>query len=260
MYNSSIVAGHTFPTFLRETQYANPTNKDRTGWKHGMKTDKHFFDWAGAPDNEGYARAFNNHMRFKTWGLRWHEMPDLMAAIFRDPKLSADQVLIVDIGGGSGHDLVGFRTAHPDMPGRLILQDLPHAIDSADNDELSRHGIEASIHDFFTPEPVHDARVYYLKMVLHDWPDQQCVEILTNIKSAMRARYSRILLNEIIVPDVNARWFETGVDLIMMGVHSSHERREKAWRKLVDEVGGLKVNRIWDVAGAIEKVIEVELL
>lgn len=47
--------------------------------------------------------------------------------------------------------------------------------------------------------------------------------------------------------------------MIMLTCHSAHERREKAWRSLIEEVGGLKVNKIWEVAGAIEKVIEIEL-
>ena len=32
-----------FPDFLRETNYANPTDKDKSGWKYAYKTDQHFF-------------------------------------------------------------------------------------------------------------------------------------------------------------------------------------------------------------------------
>jgi len=251
--------GGELPSYLRKNKYANPTDKDDTPWKYGMRTDKHYFEWLGVPGNEMQAEAFHNHMRFKTWGLRWHAMPDLMSAVFGDMEPSAEDVLIVDVGGSSGHDLVGFRSAHPDMPGRLILQDLSHAIEASNREELGSHSIEAIAHDFFIPEPIAGAKVYYLKMVLHDWPDKQCKEILANIKTAMRPGYSRILLNEIIIPDANARWYETGVDMIMLTCHSAHERREKAWRSLIEDVGGLQVNKIWEVAGAIEKVIEIEL-
>lgn len=251
--------GGELPAYLRQNKYVNPTDKDNTPFKYGMRTEKHYFDWLGEPGHEMYAEAFHNHMRFKTLGLRWHEMPDLMSAIFGDIEPLAEDVLIVDIGGSSGHDLVGFRSGHPEIPGRLILQDLPHAIEATNEEELRSHNIETMAHDFFTPEPIASAKVYYLKMVLHDWPDQQCKEILANIKIAMRPGHSRILLNEIIIPETKARWFETGVDMIMLTCHSAHERRERAWRKLVEDVDGLKVNRIWEVAGAIEKVIEIEL-
>ena len=65
-------------------------------------------------------------------------------------------------------------------------------------------------------------------------------------------------MNEIVIPDEKAGWFETSVDMLMMQVHSAQERREREWIGLVDAVGGLRVKHIWDVDGAVEKVIEIE--
>lgn len=113
-------------------------------------------------------------------------------------------------------------------------------------------------HDFFTPQPVKGAKAYYLKMVLHDWPDAQCREILNNLKPALVPGFSKILINEIVVLDQGADWFSTSVDMLMMIFHSSWERREKQWRELIESVG-LKVTRIWPCGGAPEKLIEVEL-
>lgn len=95
--------------------------------------------------------------------------------------------------------------------------------------------------------------------MLHDWPDASCVEILSNLKPALEKGYSKILINEIVVPDVNAHWFATSVDFIMMACHASQERREKHWRALIESVGGLKLSKIWDCGGAPEKLIEIEL-
>jgi hypothetical protein len=36
-------------------------------------------------------------------------------------------------------------------------------------------------------------------------------------------------LNEIVIPDEKAGWFETSVDMLMMQVHSAQERREREW-------------------------------
>ena len=52
-----------------------------------------------------------------------------------DPHDNSD-VLLVDIGGGTGHDLAAFTAAKPELftplsPYRLILQDLPKTIDLA---------------------------------------------------------------------------------------------------------------------------------
>jgi hypothetical protein len=197
-------------------------------------------------------------MQFKTVGLKWHEVPGIMEAVFGDAKVGKDDVLLIDVGGSGGHDLIDFHKAHPSMPGRLILQDLPTTIQSLDSAALAQQGIEPMGHDFFTPQPIHSAKAYYLKMCLHDWPNPQCIQILSQLKPALKPGYSRILLDEIVIPEEKAGWFETSVDLLMMQVHSAQERREREWMDLVDGVGGLRVRRIWDLEGAVDKVIEIE--
>ncbi|CZR56844.1 uncharacterized protein PAC_06733 [Phialocephala subalpina] len=251
-----------FPDFLRETNYANPTDKDKSAWKYAYKTDQHFFEYVNSPGRERKLEALRNHMQFKTVGLKWYEVPAIMEAVFGDAKVGKNDVdvLLVDVGGSGGHDLIGFHNAHPSMPGRLILQDLPTTIQSLDAAALAQQGIEPMGHDFFTPQPVHGAKAYYLKMCLHDWPNPQCIQILSQLKPALTPGYSRILLNEIVIREEKAGWFETSVDLLMMQVHSAQERREREWVSLVDGVGGLRVTRIWDVEGAVEKVIEIEAI
>jgi hypothetical protein len=62
-----------------------------------------------------------------------------------------DEVLVVDIGGGSGHDLLGLKARHPELKGRLILQELSYMIDQV-ADKLE--GVKPMVHDFRTPQPV----------------------------------------------------------------------------------------------------------
>jgi hypothetical protein len=70
--------------------------------------------------------------------------------------------------------------------------------------------------------------------------------------------HSKVLLNEIVIPDTGADWYSTSVDMIMMAVHSATERTEADWRRLL-ESAGLKLTKIWDCEGAPEKLIEAEL-
>ncbi|PVH85559.1 S-adenosyl-L-methionine-dependent methyltransferase [Cadophora sp. DSE1049] len=217
---------------------------------------------AALPDffKETNLEAFRNHMAFKTVGLKWYEVPEIMDSAFGDAKCGKDDVLLVDVGGSGGHDLIDFHKAHHSMQGRLILQDLPTTIESLDSTALNKEGIEPMGYDFFTPQPVHGAKVYYLKMILHDWPSTQCIQILSQLKAGLKPGYSKIVLNEIVIPEQNAGWFETSVDVLMMHVHSAQERREREWRELVGKVDGLKVTKIWDVEGAVEKVIEIDMV
>jgi hypothetical protein len=252
--------GSKLPCFLEERGYRNPANKDDSAFKYAFDTNDHYFQWISRPGRELQAQAFHNHMRFKTLGMKWFEMASIIRTVFGESQVSAEDVLMVDVGGGSGHDLVGFRDKHINLTGRLLLQDLPEAIQAANaTGELARRSIETDEHDFFTRQPIYGARVYYLKMVLHDWPDEQCKLILEKLKPALLAGHSRILLNEIIIPEIGAGWFETSVDMIMMCAHSAQERREKDWKHLIDSVGGLKISNMWDVDGAVEKIIEIVL-
>ena len=62
-----------------------------------------------------------------------------------------DDVLLVDVGGGLGQDLKELKTKHPQLPGRLILQDLPKVIAQI---QSVTNGIETMAYDFFTEQPV----------------------------------------------------------------------------------------------------------
>jgi len=64
---------------------------------------------------------------------------------------NANEVAIVDVGGGMGHDLAELKKKQPTIPGRFILQDLPQVIEQIPQ---PFDGIEATAHDFYTEQPV----------------------------------------------------------------------------------------------------------
>ena len=247
------------PEYFEKNGYANPISKDTSAWSQVMGS--HYFEWMFQPGREDKIEAFNHHMSFKTLGKKWYEVPEIMEGVFGSgvgSDLGKEDVLMVDVGGSTGHDILGFSKAHPNISGRLILQDLAGNIESADTKTLTAHKIEPMAHDFFTPQPVQAAKAYYLKMVLHDWPDEQCKQILTRTRDAMKPGYSVIMLNENVIPDVGATWFETSLDMLMMAVHGAQERKESEWRALIESVGGLEVKKVWEIEGVVEKVVEIE--
>ena len=66
-------------------------------------------------------------------------------------SIEKNAVMLVDVGGSTGRDISAFHELYPQLPGRLVLQDLPAVIKEASN---LPEGIEAMAHDFFTPQPV----------------------------------------------------------------------------------------------------------
>lgn len=102
------------------------------------------------------------------------------------------------------------------------------------------------------------ARAYYLRNVLHDWPDHHCLVILSQIASAMRPGYSKIILNELVPTDQRCGIIAAQVDLTMMAVVAATERSERQWRMLVDSAG-LKIDKIWTDVPEAESIIELTL-
>ena len=94
--------------------------------------------------------------------------------------------------------------------------------------------------------------------ILHDWPDEKCAEILASLKPAMTPKYSRLLINEFVIPDTGAHWISTALDILMMAVYSSGERSEQNWRRLLEGVG-FRITKIWTSEPGTESLIEAEV-
>ncbi|KAI0156552.1 O-methyltransferase-domain-containing protein [Xylariaceae sp. FL1272] len=252
MYDAGVDHHNHLPAFLKANNYQNPTDRTKLSlWRYATGQELPYFEWLSLPENSARRNAFERHMAFKTISKKWYEAVPLDEVLGKDVEGDA---LLVDIGGNTGYDLQGFHRAHPDRRGKLILQDTPSVVEAV----KLRPPFEVMAHDMFTPQPVKGANAYYMKMVLHDWGDEDCQRILSNIKPAMKHGKSKILVNEMVIPQKNAEWFATGVDIIMLNTHSSYERTERDWGRLAENAG-LKVSRIWDCDGAIEKLIEMVL-
>jgi hypothetical protein len=156
---------------------------------------------------------------------------------------SPDRILAVDMGGGRGRALLGLRKACPSLKGKLVLQDRKEVLSAISAEDLLPT-IEKMEHDFFTPQPVHGAQIYYMRRVFHDWLDPEARKILTNIIPAM-APDSRILISDMALPepvtpdDTHAIW----LDLIMMNI-GGKERTKRDWEVLVQSAG-LKLVKFW---------------
>nr|GFD52459.1 hypothetical protein [Tanacetum cinerariifolium] len=62
-----------------------------------------------------------------------------------------NETLLVDVGGGRGHDVALFAAAHSAHPGNLVLQDREPVISSiADKESLP---FKCQAHDFYAPQP-----------------------------------------------------------------------------------------------------------
>lgn len=163
---------------------------------------------------------------------------------------------VVDVGGGSGRLLAGVLRANPYAHG--ILFDTREGVENARATlgELADR-CTVAVGDFFDSVPA-GADFYLLKSVIHDWPDEQSVQILSTCRRAL-APTSRLLIIELVVPAVvrPGEDLETlCTDLNMLVVTGGRERTEGELRALLNSAG-LKIVAIGPGLGATPyRVIE----
>ena len=232
------------PEFFAERGWKSPEDAFNGPFQYAVDTDKHIFDYIVTKPR--LQQAFNTTMALshRRRGPSWYTF---FPVNDRFSNASPTEDLLVDVGGGQGTDLFGFRKAYPEISGKLVLQDLPAVISSTDVDTLSTFGIEAIPHNFFHPQPIKNARFYYLRTVLHDWPDVQAREILVNIKDAMGPR-GVLLIEENVLPEEDVPLESAYADLIMMIGFASMERRLAEWKDLLGKAG-LRLEKSWRPEG-----------
>ncbi|KAF2117897.1 O-methyltransferase-domain-containing protein [Lophiotrema nucula] len=242
------------PEYFAENGYqvADDVEKGVYAYARGMP----FLRYMG--QTPAAAQEFNLFMSATRAGKRF------WADTFPIEKLkvnSEEDVLLVDMGGGNGHDLVDFsaRQESLQLKGKLVLQELPRVIAQVPDDLKNLFNLQD--HDFFTPQKEVHARVYYVSNVLHGWSDEDCITILTHVKDAMKAGYSTLLLNEIVLPDVGCSFWGAAFDVTMMAMVSGRNRTRQEWSHLLSTIAGLKVENIWSLevnGGSIIEVIRME--
>ena len=138
------------PEFLRKNGYKCPSDPRKGSFQYAFQTDLEAFEyWAQSPDTLDNFNTFmmGNRAARPSWVDWFPVQKQLLDGLER----GKDDVLLIDIAGGRGHDLQAFKTNYPQASGRLILQDTPSVIDDIKSLDES---IERIKYDFFTPQPV----------------------------------------------------------------------------------------------------------
>ncbi|KAL8832108.1 MAG: hypothetical protein Q9191_000465 [Dirinaria sp. TL-2023a] len=235
------------PTVLAEKGYENLADNTQTVFNKTWQTDLPGFIWFQQHPEKFH--HFNKFMQGQREG-----MPTWLTVypVQEETKgWDAGKAVFVDVGGGFGHQCAAFRNKYPDLRGQIILQDVPQAIANA----MHVPGVELMEHDFFQPQPVKGAKYYYLRNILHDYSDDKCLAILRNLKVAMTGS-SVILIDDMVLPDYNASWRATQIDLTMMVGLGSMERTEEQWQALLSSAG-MKITKIYTYNASIHDCVIV---
>jgi hypothetical protein len=141
-----------------------------------------------------------------------------------------------DVAGGHGHLMCALLEAHPHLCG--IVLDLPEVVDDPHELWAPKLGLQDRCTyiggDMFDGVP--SANVYSLKMILHDWNDDECIEILSNLRRAALGR-ARVFIVEHIVPSHEIAHFSKLFDIHMMCWGNGQERTEAQYVDLLERSG-----------------------
>ncbi|GAW14649.1 hypothetical protein ANO14919_040520 [Xylariales sp. No.14919] len=227
-WDNSMPLWQIMPEFLRKHNYQDVTDGRATVFQSAFKTDGNLFEWLHL--NPVHQASFIKFMELQkaTRGVWFDKFPIPREARSWDPNMP----VWVDIGGNVGHYCRLFKERFPEVPGRVILQDIPLTIEKA----LRTPGVENMSHDFFEEQPIKGSKYYYLGGVLHNWNDEKSTQILRQIKLAMTAE-SVLLINDMVVPDSKVPAWAAFLDIMMMAFCGAQERTTKEWADLLGGAG-----------------------
>lgn len=139
---------------------------------------------------------------------------------------------ILDIGGADGFLLGEILSAAPHANG--ILFDRPTVIDEV-NLRGGVPGCRTVPGDFFAAVPT-GADTHLLCSVLHDWTDEQAVDILRSSRHAL-APGGRLLVIEMLVPEDGSPHISRWSDLGMMVLTGGRERDRAGFARILEAAG-----------------------
>ncbi len=143
---------------------------------------------------------------------------------------------LCDIGGGHGHLICNILREHPQLQGAVL--ELESTINNKELLWAEKMGVADRCSyiagDMFKEVPRLDA--YIMKMILHDWNDEECVAILSNIQKASPPG-GRVLIVEHVVPGHDTPHFSKLFDIHMMCALTGRERTEKEYAELLEKAG-----------------------
>lgn len=187
--------------------------------------------WEFARDNPEFNKIFNDAMACTT-----KIITKAVLEAYGDGFSLVGSV--VDVGGGTGGMIAEIVRAYPRIRG--INFDLPHVVATAP----AHDGVEHVEGNMFEAIPKADA--VFLKWVLHDWGDEDCVKILKNCRKAIASsdqKPGKLIIVDLVLRDQEGSGdpfedFGVSFDLVMMARQSGgKERTEAEWKVLLEQGG-----------------------
>ncbi|KAF9264343.1 S-adenosyl-L-methionine-dependent methyltransferase [Marasmius fiardii PR-910] len=149
-----------------------------------LKTEESIWDWYEQPENAMRVHRFSTAMK----GAGERFSPYIYTNAIDWKSLKNDSI-VVDVGGGQGPVTLALYKDFPHL--QYIVQDLNSPIIDAKKlwereapDALTSGRVKLQVHNFFKPQTVEKAAVYFMRAILHDWPQSTSQKIMSTLRQA----------------------------------------------------------------------------
>jgi 6-hydroxytryprostatin B O-methyltransferase len=234
----------------------------QAAFNEAFETDKYIYGYF--EDHEALGTRFSNTM---SWTSTLDPMSSRHVLAGYD-WASLGDATIVDVAGSLGAHSVQIAQANPKL--KMIVQDLPEVVKRAKDPSTTvvpedmRDRFTFMVQDFFEPQAVQYADVYFQRMNYHNYSDKYSVRILQSLVSAMGPQ-SRIIISDQLLPPPGVapapiERFMRAQDLQMLLWFNAKERSHDQWEsllKLADE--RLRIKNVVTPPASAMSFIEVVL-
>ncbi|KAI0064272.1 O-methyltransferase [Artomyces pyxidatus] len=186
------------PETLLDPEYGHSVSPNKAAFHKAYNTKSDLFQWLEEPGNESRLARFGTAME----GSKSMSPPNAILGGFDWAGLKNGSK-VVDCGGGVGTQAMALFRSYPHL--RFVIQDRPPVIEHAVQywndlipDAVTAGKVELQGHDFFGPQPVKDASVFLLRVVIHDWPDDFAVKILRRLREAATSETKLVIVEQIV--------------------------------------------------------------
>jgi len=141
------------PAYFKDNGYRLPSssNDGPLQYAYGTSKDSYSYWSTEKPATMANFNVFMQGLFGTPQRLGWTDWLPIEDVCLKGFDGAKSEYLFVDVAGGKGHECELLLKKFPDLPGKLMLEDLPFVID--DITDLDGR-IERVKHDFTTPQPI----------------------------------------------------------------------------------------------------------
>ena len=153
---------------------------------------------------------------------------------------------------GRGYGLISMALVAVYQSLKFIVQDLPDAFRAGGEllpTSLASR-VEFQAHDIFKRNPAKGADVFYLRHILHDWPNTHAILIIKTLVPSLK-NGARTLVSDSVIPppgvlDGQDEKVARYLDMQMLVLYNARERTEEDFVKLFKQADSrLQYQRVW---------------